>query len=604
MSDFLVSMGKQYSGSDLLRLIKRPYPEHGPVGKYFDFPWGSVAILKERLANNIFEAGGAVIGWVGDLLTAISEQSLDALLKYKRFKGLRPDASAYFESDGFVQSLNGAYAVLFAHDEGFSVITDLANFIQVYSGADRSGNLASVGTHPDAVASASAEELCLDMVSLGEFLSAGTPIFPNTAYEHVKELNPATFYNIDMTAKKAEIRSFPYWSPPKELRQSYDEREHAKELEGILLSIVGDRCMGKRVGVFLSGGLDSRLIMAAIPRTFDCVGLTFCNYPNRETWTAKRVADCYRRDWFMFVRDAEFLADCMIDAIKFTGCEYEWVSAQLIGHGRDVSDLDLSVILEGTLFNDYFKAYCACDWTLQKRMGGLLPSTYRRKRYDYVNSLPEYWQKNLTNETVEQIKARRKAFFEERAEFGRGSVAEWLGVYPFSQDCTIGYWPAERRVLPVRLVAMDKRVLDFTFSCPIELKLGGRILILAARHIYGPGARIPNANDGVRPGSGHWSRLAQRTVRKLQDRTTDVLERLGKKPRVQHSWHDYPKYWKESRKLADLIQQYGANLQAFDGRLFKGRGLDLLKSEDTGWRDGFRLLQLAVWIDIIKEYKL
>jgi hypothetical protein len=52
MSDFLASLNRKYMGDDLLRLIKKPYGSHAPVGRSFDFPWGKVTMLEEHLANN------------------------------------------------------------------------------------------------------------------------------------------------------------------------------------------------------------------------------------------------------------------------------------------------------------------------------------------------------------------------------------------------------------------------------------------------------------------------------------------------------------------------------------------------------------------------
>jgi hypothetical protein len=119
--------------------------------------------------------------------------------------------------------------------------------------------------------------------------------------------------------------------------------------------------------------------------------------------------------------------------------------------------------------------------------------------------------------------------------------------------------------------------------------------------IYGPGADIKCANDGVRPGSPHISRLVQRAIRKIQDKTIYFLEKLGKTSRLQHSWSDYQKYWSQSSKVKSLINEYGANLEQFDGSLFYKCGKDLLKSDNLHWRNGFRLLQMAVWKGIVED---
>jgi hypothetical protein len=605
MSDFLVSLNKRYT--HLLNLIKKPYGSRAPEGQFFDYPWGSLAVLADRLADNrnIREREHVVFAWVGDLITEMSEEFVDALVgRIGQIKNCRVNGKISSDSSEIFGKLNGSFAILIADNEGFNVVTDPLSFVQVYEGTDGHNNLASVGTHSDLVASISDKSLHIDTVSVGEFLSSGTPVFPNTMYKNVRELEPGRLYTVRLRANKVEMKDFIYWSPPKEMRQFCDEHELSKELEGILLSVVRDRCGAERIGVFLSGGLDSRSIMAAVPQTVDCIGLTFCDYPNREVRTARRVAKCYHRDWLPLVRDKEFVGNTVVDVVRFIGCESECLYGRRIGCVDDMSKLDLSVVLAGAQFDVYLKGYFASDWFCEKRLRGLLPDRPKRKAYDYVNNISGFWNKNLKKEIVEHIRFRRKRTYEGSVDLSRGSIAEWMTVSPFSQDGHIAFWSASRRLLPVRLVAMDRRVLDFAFRCPIELKLGNRIFVMAAKNIYGAGSRIRNANDGVRPGSGHWWRLAQRAVRKLQDRSTAVLEKMGKEPRVQGSWIDYERYWRESSKLADLIREYGKNLDQFDGQIFEGRGLDLLKCKNINWSEGFRLLQLAVWKSVIEDYRL
>jgi hypothetical protein len=200
------------------------------------------------------------------------------------------------------------------------------------------------------------------------------------------------------------------------------------------------------------------------------------------------------------------------------------------------------------------------------------------------------------------MRNRREATYSLLADPRRGSIAEWLEIYPFTQDPTVGYYPAERRTLPVRLVAMDRRALEFSFRCPIELKLGGRLYRKAACSIYGKGAGIPNTNDGVRPDSGHWSRLVQRSFHEVKRRGERWAAHARGVPFVPHSWHSYQPYWQNSRAMQGLRQRYAPNLDEFDGVLFRGRARDLLAQPALHWEYGFRLLQLGAWRELARSY--
>jgi hypothetical protein len=272
----------------------------------------------------------------------------------------------------------------------------------------------------------------------------------------------------------------------------------------------------------------------------------------------------------------------------------------LVGFAQPLAQAGVDVILEGTLFNDYFRGYCAREWVAEKQWMGLRPTRYRKTDWQYSEQISPFWRDHLAKELSSRMTERRRHTYEAFAQPERGSVAEWMEIYPFTQDPTVGYYPAERRTLPVRLVVMDRRALDFSFRCPIELKLGSRLYLKAVNRIYGRGASIPNNSDGVRPDSGHWSRLGQRGVHELKRAGTKFWNGTSQ---VQHSWLDYPKYWRESAKLRAMCLDYGPKLDEFDGVLFNGRGRDLLASKGIYCEFGFRLLQLAVWRDVVHQYE-
>jgi len=605
MCDFLIGLDPIYRGSCLLDILGKPYDGAAPKGCFFDFPWGSMAVLEERLANNrnIIVKGNVIVAWVGDLVLDVSDQFIAGLVDRIRRLTDENIGDADLQSDEVFRQFNGAFALVVADSSRIAVVTDMLGFTQVYVGKDTQSSVVCLGTHPDSVSALCGSESRVDAVSVGEFLSQGTPVFPHTMYENVKELEPGRVHIFNAKEQKKHIRGFLYWHPPEEIRGQYDEGRLAKELKERLVDAVRDHCTGDKVGVTLSGGLDSRLILAAVPQEIDCVGITFCDYPNRETQIAKRVARCYEREWSPIVRERDFLADCLLKTVRLQGCEFEFVGAHAVGVEEHISRLGFSSILGGMQMDVYLKGYFATDWLCRKRMKGLLANKYERTRCDYTKGLSAFESQILSEEVVSQILLRWQHSYSQRVDSSRDSISEWLVMYPFSQNKIGACWAAERRILPVKLVATDRRLLDFAFRCPIELKLGKRIFMEAALSIYGPGVRIPNADDGVRPGSGHWSRLFQRAIGKLQSRTIRILEKLGKEPKIQHSWHDYQKYWRESEKLDQLRQQYGANLNQFDGILFKDSSPELLENKDLDWHYGFRLLQLAVWLGIIEEYR-
>ncbi len=607
MSDFLIQIGHACPAEELLDVLRQPYGRRAPEGCCFTFPWGSVAVLKEHHAagGNIRKQGDLVFSWVGDLVTDMSVEYVNALLCRIMDKCFASGpAPCSLESDEVFAKLNGAFAILVACSQGLAIVTDPLAFTQVYKGCNGRQDIVSIGTHPDCVASVAAQSPAIDTTSCAEFLNWGNSSFPHTMYRQVKELSPGRLHWIDTDRPKLILENMPYWRPPEELHSGYDPEVIAEELATAFRSVVRDRCDRTRVGVTLSGGQDSRLIMACVPRDVECLGVTFGEYPNRESRTARKIAETYGRSFVFLQREPEFLADAMVSTVRLTGCEFDWVHAHAVGFSDRIDALGLGAVLGGSQMDVYLKGCEAAEWVRRKRLMGLLPDVYEKVESGCVGEEAGALDAVMDETVVGEMALRRRSRYEENAGIERGSLAEWLKIYPFSCDNIGALWSAERRILPVRPVTMDRRLLDVALRCPIELKLGGRIFLLAAKRLYGPGTRIPSANDGVRPCSGHLWRLVQRGVRKSQDRFTRVMERFGRKSPIQHSWHDYPAYWRESRRLESLRREYGAHLDDLDGVLFRDSGRALLHDRDLFWEHGFRILQLAMWLGLRKEHRL
>ena len=185
--------------------------------------------------------------------------------------------------------------------------------------------ITALGTHPDLVACIADDQDEIDPVSVFEFLNAGTPCFPHTMHSRVRELSPGRLHVVGQGVDgQKKILETVWWPFPKESENVPDERELADSLGKAFRSAVQDRCGNGTVGVTLSGGLDSRLVMAAVPQSSHCLGFTFFDVMNRETRIARKVARCYGRQWVPLVRDREYIGRTAEETVRFIGCEGDW----------------------------------------------------------------------------------------------------------------------------------------------------------------------------------------------------------------------------------------------------------------------------------------
>ena len=599
MSDFLIGCKKRHSGAQLLELLKLPYTKRAMDGQAFDFSWGAAAVLNEMGRTNIQTENGMAAAWVGEIIGGFSPSFVSRLRN--EINILNPAASISLETNKVFGTLNGAFAAFLASEHSADIITDTKNFVTVYAGYDQDGSLCALGTHMDLVEVLTDDFGRLEPVLVAEWLNYAAVDFPDMMYANIKRLYPASLHMLRFDTGKAELRSYPYWSEPKELTGRYDENELAEELRESFKAAVQDRCRGDNIAVTLSGGLDSRLILACVPRDMKCTAITFCDQLNRETKIAEKVAQSYGVPWVPLFRDEEFLGENLPDIAKFTGGVSEFMHVHMFGLRQQLNEYDFSNILMGTQMDVYLKGYYAEDVVRVSRLKGLLPPRFVKKPFDCASEITDFWKEIFVGQVVEPLRDKRMQHCDKFGDPSRSSMSEWLYLHPV--DKMFVSWSTERRVLPVSLVVLDRRLMDFCFRCPLELKLDNRIFFKAVMQLFGPGRYIPTANKGVRPGSGHISTLAQRAMRKTADTAGAMLSMLGKKQKVQHSWHDYQRYWQESKVCQELAARYGTNLDRFDGVLFRGKGRDILGRKDIYWQNGFRLLQLAVWLETVKEFK-
>ena len=604
MSDFLVSFGRKHTPKALLKLLQMPYPEPRSKSECSEFPWGTVCLLFDPLSRScLFRARDTVFAPVGDLLMDDGEATAEGLIRCAA--GMRAgkfNAGWRRETDPFFAQLNGAFAALLADETGPAIITDPLGSVQVYAGRNRDGDLTAVGTHPDLVACLTDEEEKIDSISVFEFLNTGTPCFPHTMHQCVQELAPGRLHVFGCGADgRVGITEAVWWPFPAEFQDVPDEEELASSLGKAFTAAVEDRCQNGTVAVTLSGGLDSRLVMSAVPKSTRCIGFTFCDVVNREAQIARRVARCYGREWVPLFRDEEYIARTAMETIRLIGCEGDWVNAHGLGFSQEIARYSVGTVLSGLLMNNNVKGYYAADVHRVPRAWGLLPARSEIVKYDYVNALKPFSAEAFRAGLLEEARARRRVFLTGHPGIKRESVAEWLDGYPFSQASDNTAWVAERRLLPVRLPAMDRRLLDLACRVPMRMKMGGRLFKCMATPIMGRGARIPDANDGVRPGSNHVQRLLQRGIRKVENRGRKALGQLGVRLHVPHSWHDYQRYWQKSVLLRRLSEEHGRNLQEFD--VFETNPQQLIADPKLPWEHGLRLVQLALWKSIVREYR-
>ncbi|MDY6838800.1 MAG: asparagine synthase-related protein [Thermodesulfobacteriota bacterium] len=108
--------------------------------------------------------------------------------------------------------------------------------------------------------------LTIDEQSLSDFFRVGYLLENETWFNEVKLLPSGTVLSYQIKSKNKKQLRYWWWDNIIPLQQDLDEGDLVEELGRLFNEAVANRCKkGERVGLTLSGGLDSRAILAAMP---------------------------------------------------------------------------------------------------------------------------------------------------------------------------------------------------------------------------------------------------------------------------------------------------------------------------------------------------
>lgn len=126
--------------------------------------------------------------------------------------------------------------------------------------------------------------------TLSEFFALGYPLENRTWFEQVELLPSGTVTTWNLKTCTLEQNQYWWWNEIKPFKGNIDENEIVEELGNRFVQAVEKRSEG-RIGLTLSGGLDSRAILAAMPKYTDFIhAVTFGKRHSADVQLARRAA--------------------------------------------------------------------------------------------------------------------------------------------------------------------------------------------------------------------------------------------------------------------------------------------------------------------------
>jgi asparagine synthase (glutamine-hydrolysing) len=419
----------------------------------------------------------------------------------------------------------------------------------------------------------------LDLQSIFEFFTFQKVLREKTFLEDVNLLPPATV--LRFRGGKSELKA--YWKMEYRPDYSHSRKEYSRLLAGAVYDAVNARLRGNhRMGLLLSGGLDSRIILAASRNTAAFETITIADRPNREVKTARKIAAAAGCDHHFIPRPADHYASLVDDAVRIGGGMFRFDHAHYIGlfdHMRELCDIlfhgfDLEVLFRAN--NMPRKSYDLLGIRINARAledlseDSLVESILKHAKYSMWGSNPKLL-----------FDRRHAKIFESSVRDSTAGVIsdipgdvsifnryDWLVVHHRLRYPSALFTLSIRPYMIERSVISDNQLLDIYLGTPPEYRADPMLWSEAISYLDKEIARIADANTGLPALPPYSWMVVEKAHRLLKKGLNKAFAKEQELWYTQGSWPDSAAMIRQNKKLKDLILTTIADADCLDPSLF------------------------------------
>jgi len=407
----------------------------------------------------------------------------------------------------------------------------------------------------------------IDLVAIAEYMRFQHLLGDKTFFESVKLLPNASILACDLREKNIEIHS--YWDFSKIRKMPNISFDEAVQEAGRLLKKAVERCLdgNYRIGVFLSAGLDSRLIAAlASENKRPLRSITFGLSNSRDVYYARKIARKLKIDHHSFEwSDGKWVQEHVDFFLSLTEGFHSWVHAHgisVLPEARNLIDINLSGFNGDELnWDDLSGVYSAKDeLTFISLLYELLvhsttwPSlSEAEEKFLYAPGIAKFMQGLAFNSLEQEVKK--------------------VSFLPLDTRAAHFSWQTDRRLflnnnvivrshLEVRFPYLYEEYFSFVRAIPVEMVFLRKLRRAVIQAFAPQVAMIPNAEDEL----PITDRVVKRSIYKMLQRGRLFFNRhlFPLFPEYGTLYADYEtwlrnelKAWAEDILLSDQTLQRG-----------------------------------------------
>jgi len=446
-----------------------------------------------------------------------------------------------------------------------------------------------------------------DKYAFYEFLKFQRLFGERTLDHSSKLLAPATIFALDKRSRS--ISQETYWSPNFEKRDDSLIDIAAELADGVRRSVRAKTASFDSIGLLLSGGMDSRVVLGGFESGNQPATYTVGSHKNNEVEVAAELAEAADASHYFARRSPSHYADILSQSSSAGGAMYSYQHGHFFGMELPKKP---ELILHGHGFDYMFQ-------------GMYLPSRRRsflgRQTRNYSLVTPT----SVVDDYIESAKyklkgidlggllpvgeiARAEASVRESIETVAGGVRD-AAVEPFDvwDHLTFG-WPGRHytylnlisvtSVAPQQTVAWDNTIFDLFHATPASVRFGTRLLAETIRSLRPELLEVRNANTNLSPKlSGGALTLAG--WRRGLGRRMGLVSASERDPNPDdRSWPSIGNQLRGQAALSDRIELLGESEEIGELDLFEMSAVcELVRSFQSGRSEAASALATLLTID-------
>lgn len=501
-----------------------------------------VTDFKSRLVKDIAASQtknaviyGDIYSW-GDLKIS-NEHQVETILSLYEKQGL-----------DFLKHLNGSFVISIYDGEKDKVmiVNDRYGSKNLFYTINKDGLLYS--SEIKAILAEPSIKPKLNPKAVTEFFIFSYVLGNKTLFEGIELLPPASILLYDCKEHKVQIDTYLDFELNRD-KEPKSLETYLKEFESLMEKAMERRMADKdKLGIFLSGGLDSRLMTGFAKRVADkrgkeLVTFTFGTKGGWQEKIAKQVAEKLDIDNRFYEIPPDFIANYAEEVVYKGDGHIRIRDAHFVSVLSKVRS-EVDTILVGFFCSELFGEVLSADILQVSTKDELVDYLFNKYRIKQTaKHVPEIFSLDLRSDLEE---AARTHFIETVEEIPFESYDEIADCWELRQRDRRYIIPLSNYMnwyLDTRVPYLDNEVAAFAVNLPAELRFEKRFIHKALKHIFPNLAKIPWEKSGVVPDTTGLPLMLSKSRRFASMQFRSLIERisLGKilfKP-VDYRGYDY-----------------------------------------------------------------